>query len=226
MMEIDPGAWRTMSFDCYGTLIDWETGIVEYLQPLLLRHDVHVVDSFVLEAFAEFEPAEQAVGGRYRMVLGRVLQRFGDRLAFTPSADEVTGFGDSVAHWPAFADTVPALRALAQRFNLAIISNIDNDLFAASAERLQAPFAVVTTAEDVGAYKPNPKVFAKALETMQGPVLHVAQSRYHDIAPATEAGLDTVWINRPSLGAARPAQASPSWTFTSMAEFAAVIGCG
>lgn len=224
MTEIDASKYATLTFDCYGTLIDWESGITGYLQPLLARYDVHVIDEFLLEAFAELEPQLQAEGGAYREVLARLLQRLGERLAFQPKSEELAGFAGSIAHWPAFDDTVEALAALAGHFELAVVSNIDDDLFAHSAKLLQAPFAHVVTAQQAQAYKPNPKVFELALSQVKAPVLHVAQSRFHDIVPATAAGLDTVWINRPSKGAAKPVQASPSWTFTSMAEFAAAIG--
>lgn len=216
--------YATLTFDCYGTLIDWEAGILGYLQPLLARYDVHVIDEFVLETFAQLEPEIQAAGGAYRDVLAQVLDRMGERLAFQPKPDELAGFADSIADWPAFADTVAALGKLAEHFELAILSNIDNALFALSAKRLQAPFAHVITAQDVGAYKPDARMFERALSQVRHPVLHVAQSRFHDIAPAAAAGLDTVWINRPSKGAAKPAQASPTWTFASMADFAAAVG--
>lgn len=224
MTEIDASKYATLTFDCYGTLIDWESGITGYLQPLLARYDIHVIDEFLLEAFAELEPQLQAEGGAYREVLARLLQRLGERLAFQPKPEELAGFAGSIAHWPAFDDTVEALAALAGHFELAVVSNIDDDLFAHSAKHLQAPFAHVVTAQQAQAYKPNPKVFELALSRVKAPVLHVAQSRFHDIVPAAAAGLDTVWINRPSKGAAKPVQASPSWTFTSMAEFAAAIG--
>ena len=92
-----------------------------------------------------------------------------------------------------------------------------------SAKNLEVPFQHVVTAGQVGVYKPAPEMFAAALQRVEGPVLHVAQSRFHDIVPATAAGLDTVWIDRPSLGAARAVDAAPTWTFTSLAEFAAAI---
>ena len=223
MAKIDANQYATLTFDCYGTLIDWESGITGYLQPLLARYDVHVIDEFLLEAFAELEPQLQAEGGAYWDVLARLLQRLGERLAFKPKPEELAGFADGIENWPAFADTVEALQALAGRFELAVVSNIDDDLFAHSAKRLQAPFAQVVTAQQAQAYKPDPRVFELALSRVRPPVLHVAQSRYHDIVPAAQAGLDTVWINRPSKGAAKPVEAAPTWTFTSLAEFAAAV---
>ncbi len=221
---IDPANYRTLTFDCYGTLIDWEAGILACLKPLFERYDVHVIDEFVLECYSRYEPEAQAEGGSYRTVLARVLQRFGKRLAFTPSEEDLQGFADSIAHWPPFADTVESLGSLAQHFDLAVVSNIDDDLFELSAKHLEVPFQHVITAGQVGVYKPAPEMFEAALQRVEGPVLHVAQSRFHDIVPATAAGLDTVWIDRPSLGAAKPADANPTWTFTSLAEFAAAIG--
>ncbi len=224
MTTIDPNRYASLTFDCYGTLIDWEAGILGYLQPLLANYDVHVIDEFLLEAFAELEPALQAEGGAYRDVLARLLQRLGERLAFQPKPAELAGFAASIAYWPPFEDAVAALEVLAGHFELAIVSNIDDALFAFSAERLQVPFTEVITAEQAQAYKPDARVFELALRRVQGPVLHVAQSRFHDILPATAAGLDTVWINRPSKGAAKPVAANPTWTFTSMAEFANAVG--
>ena len=222
--QIDPANYRTLTFDCYGTLIDWEGGILGYLQPLFASHDVHVIDEFVLECFSRFEPDAQDLGGSYRTVLARVLQRYAERLAFTPKESELEGFADSIERWPAFPDTVDALKALATHFDLAVVSNIDDDLFALSANTLRVPFQHAITAGQVGVYKPDPAMFEAALKRVAGPVLHVAQSRFHDIVPATAAGLDTVWINRPSLGAAKPVDANPTWTFTNLAEFTAAIG--
>ena len=223
MTKINARDYATLTFDCYGTLIDWGAGITSYLQPLLARYDVHVIDEFLLGAFAELEPELQAEGGAYRDVLARLLQRLGERLAFQPKPEELAGFADSIAQWPAFEDSIAALEVLASHFELAVVSNIDDDLFKHSAKRLKAPFAHVVTAQQAQVYKPDPRVFELALSRVKGPVLHVAQSRFHDIVPATAAGLDTVWINRPAKDAAKPVAASPTWTFTSLAEFAAAV---
>ena len=221
MKPLEKKNYRTLSFDCYGTLIDWENGILGYLQPLFDSVDVHVIDSWVLETFAELEPIEQARGGSYQSVLGRVLECFARNLAFTPGEDVLSGFAGSIEYWQPFPDSVAGLAALSEDFKLIALSNIDDELFELSAEALGRPFDALISAEQVGAYKPDPKMFEALLKQAEGPVLHVAQSRYHDILPATAAGLDTVWINRPSMGAAQPVEATPTWTFDSLADFTA-----
>ena len=215
--------YDVLTFDCYGTLIDWGSGMVEFLQPVLLAHDAHVVDDFLLRFFADKEPAAQRHGRRYRDVLGDILTQLGERLAFTPSEDALTGFADSVGDWPVFADTVASLKRLAERFDLVIVSNVDNDLFARTAERLEVPFRHVVTAQDVGAYKPDPRMFDVAREALgDARILHVAQSLYHDIEPASAQGLDTVWIQR-AREAARRVDVTPNWRYESLAEFAGDI---
>ena len=128
-VPLQPDKYATISFDCYGTLIDWENGILGFMQPLLESYDVHVIDDWTLEFFAECEPLEQARGGTYRSVLGRVLEQFGTRLAFTPGEREKRDFADSIEYWQPFEDTVPALRRLQTKYRLAVISNVDDDLF-------------------------------------------------------------------------------------------------
>ncbi len=224
MSDIDVTQYNTLTFDCYGTLIDWESGILGYLQPLLESYDVHVIDEFVLEAYGELEPVAQAEGGNYKQVLARVLQRFGKRLAFSPSDADLTGFSQSIENWRPFPYTIPALTELGEHFELAILSNIDDDLLAYSTKQLQVEFAHAITAEQVGVYKPDAKMFEAAKRRVKGPVLHVAQSRFHDILPATALGLDTVWINRPSAGAAKRVDANPTWTFESLEVFVHALG--
>ena len=213
--------YRTLSFDCYGTLIDWENGILGYLQPLFESVDVHVIDEWVLEFFSETEPEVQSEGGSYRSVLARVLERYAIRLGFTASEEDLAGFAGSIEYWQPFPDTVASLAALARDFELIALSNVDDELFAFSAAAMGNPFSRLISAEQVGAYKPDPRMFEALLAQAKGPVLHVAQSRFHDIVPATAAGIDTVWINRPSAGAAREVDAQPTWTFDSLAEFTA-----
>lgn len=215
MLDFD--RYTHLTFDCYGTLIDWERGILAALQPVLAGHGVALTDDQVLELFGELESAVEAGPyRRYREVLATVLDGFGARLGFTPGAAEREAFGGSVVDWPAFPDSVEALRALGRRYKLVILSNVDDDLFAGSARRLGADFADVITAQQVGSYKPNRRNFQVALERLavpSGQILHVAQSLFHDIVPAQEVGLTTVWVNRrhdrPGFGATPAADARP-----------------
>ncbi|MCZ6641511.1 MAG: HAD-IA family hydrolase [Gammaproteobacteria bacterium] len=223
MTELQAANYKTLTFDCYGTLIDWEKGILGYLQPLLKSYDVNVIDSWVLEFFAETEPEVQADGGSYRSILTQVFERFADRLGFTPNEDTLAGFANSMEHWHPYADTIPALKRLGAHFQLAIISNVDDDLFAYSAKHLEVPFDHVITAQQVGTYKPDQAMFLEALKRVEAPVLHVAQSCFHDIIPATELGLHTVWIERPGASAARGIEAQPTWTFATLGDFADAI---
>jgi len=206
-----------LTFDCYGTLIDWETGILSALRPVLRRHEVGCGDEDLLRHYGELEPgAERGPFVPYRTVLGRVVEALGRRLGFAPEPDEIGALAASLPRWEPFADTVPALRALGSRYRLGVISNVDDDLFAGSAGRLGVRFDWVVTAQSVGAYKPSPRMFEAALERIGPPagrVLHVAQSLFHDIAPARALGLPTVWVNRrvgrSGSGATPPADARP-----------------
>ena len=221
---INPDHYKTLTFDCYGTLIDWESGILGYLQPMLQSYYVNVIDEYVLGLFAELEPRCQAEGGSYREVLGHVCQGFATRLGFTLPPENLGGLADSIEFWQPFPDTRGALDRLSQHFDLAVISNVDDDLFEYSRDLLGFGFSHVTTAQAVGKYKPDPEMFNHALAAVEGPVLHVAQSRYHDIEPASQLGLDTVWINRSGDGAASGITAEPTWTFASLEEFAQAVG--
>jgi 2-haloacid dehalogenase len=180
---LDLSQYKWLSFDCYGTLIDWESGILGYLRPLLRRHGRHIDDNQILHLYSEFEPREQA--GEYR--------RYREVLA------EAAGLAESILHWQPFSDTVPALRALHARFKLAVLSNIDRDLFAYSALKLEVPFDLVVTAEDARGYKPSIRNFELLLQKLpvpQSQLLHVAESLFHDVAPARSLGIATVWVNR------------------------------
>lgn len=217
-----------LSFDCYGTLVDWESAITSTLQSILLSHDAHWNDAVLLEHFAQFEPTEQDLDGSYRDVLRRVLGRFGTRLGFVPTDSQLKQFEECIARANPFADTVDALKTLAESFQLAIISNTDDDLFALTAPNLEVSFDYVITAEQVGKYKPNPMMFDYALKQFDCPksrVLHVAQSLFHDIAPANTFGIANVWIDRTAgePGATTPTEAKPHWTFSMLADFATAI---
>ncbi len=207
-----------LTFDCYGTLIDWERGILTALRPVLARHGIALSDEQILERYGELESAaERGAYHPYRDVLATVMDGFGERLGFTPAANERAALAASVGDWPAFPDTVAALELLARRFRLVILSNIDDDLLALSVRRLGVTFVATVTAEQVGSYKPDPRHFRVALERLNiapDRILHVAQSLFHDIAPANALGLTTVWVNRrhdrAGFGATPPATARPA----------------
>jgi 2-haloacid dehalogenase len=197
---LDFTQFECLTFDCYGTMINWETGILAALRPILERHGVKLSDDEVLRAYGEFEPAQQRRGYRkYRDILQAIVVDFGDRYSFRPSLDEIESLPNSIAEWWPFPDTVAALRRLKKKFKLAVISNIDDDLFAHSARRLKVPFDYVITAQQARSYKPSHNNFKLALERIGLPkekILHVAQSLHHDIKPCNELGIHSVWINR------------------------------
>lgn len=196
----DFNQYKALTFDCYGTLIDWENGILGVLKPLLTAHNTNLDDEQIIELFAEFE-AELENGDyiKYREVLKRVVQKFGERFSFAPTANELNSLADSIQHWLPFPDTVEALRVLKQNFKLVIISNVDDDLFAFSAKHLEIKFDQIITAEQAKSYKPSLNNFRLAIERIDLPldqILHVAASVYHDIVTAKSLGLSTVWVNR------------------------------
>ncbi len=215
---LDFRRFSVLTFDCYGTLIDWESGILAALKPVLVAHDRRTLsDDEILGMFAELEErAEAGPYKNYREVLEEVVRAAGERLRFRPTDRDVRSLRESLQDWPPFPDTVAALRALKARYQLAIISNTDDDLFAATARRLEVPFDHVITAQQARSYKPALNNFRLAMERIGEPaakILHVAQSLYHDIAPAKSMGLTTVWVNRrsgkPGSGATPPASATP-----------------
>lgn len=223
--------FAVLTFDCYGTLIDWETGIWQALQPVFAVHGIDLTQDQALELYAELEAeAERGEYRDYKTVLKTVLQGMGQRLGFHPTPAELEGFAQSVRDWPPFPDTVEALRRLKRRYRLAILSNIDDDLFAFSAQHLQVPFDWVVTAQQLRSYKPALRNFHLALERIGQPkekVLHVAQSLFHDIAPAKAVGLTTVWINRrqgkEGSGATPPVQATPDLEVPDLATLADLV---
>lgn len=191
-----------LTFDCYGTLVDWESGILSALQPVLRLHRAEMPDEEVLTLYGELESEAQRGPYRpYREILSDVVRGFGERLGFEPSPTELQCLVDSLGGWPLFSDTVAALRTLKRSYRLAVISNIDVDLFRLTARSLGVEFDYVTTAQEARAYKPDLRPFELALERIGVPherVLHVAQSLYHDILPAKKLGLSCVWVNRRS----------------------------
>ena len=232
MAALNLSSFQVLTFDCYGTLIDWESGIVGAVRGVLAAHDRELPPSEILERFARFESTIQAGAYlTYREVLSRVVDEFGRELGFAPSPEERAALPESVAGWAPFDDTIAALRSLASRHRLAVISNVDDDLFAYSNRRLGVDFDEVVTAQQVGGYKPDARNFELALERLGAPVdavLHVAQSLFHDIAPAKRLGFATVHVNRVSphggSGATMPVSARPDLEVADLATLAEMVG--
>ncbi|HWZ43204.1 MAG TPA: HAD-IA family hydrolase [Candidatus Saccharimonadales bacterium] len=207
---------RLITFDCYGTLIDWESGMLRSMRPLF----VGASDEELLKMYSEIEPEFQSGGYLpYRRVLAEAVKEIGKRLERPVTDAEAQAFAESLKQWQPFPDTVAALQSLSRRCKLAIVSNIDDDLFAATREHLKTDFMFVVTAQQVGSYKPALNHFHEAIKRAglasisKEQVLHAAESLHHDIAPANSLGLKNVWVNRrfgkPGAGATRGSAATP-----------------
>jgi len=227
--------FKALSFDCYGTLIDWESGMIEGLRPLTGQLDPALSRDAILEAHARHESAQQrqTPAKRYQELLPIVYRRLAEEWGVPVAWPECARYGRSVQDWPAFPDSAEALGYLKQHYKLIILSNIDNDSFAASNAKLGVQFDAVYTAEDVGAYKPadaNFDYMLGKLETLgltPGDLLHTAESLFHDHGPANKHGLKSCWIYRrhgqEGFGATMNPGTLPhtDFRFDSMADLAA-----
>jgi 2-haloalkanoic acid dehalogenase type II len=223
-----------LTFDCYGTLIDWETGICAAIGPWLLSRGVTAAPEQILAAFAAAEaPQQEATPGMpYPALLARVHAAVAAHFGVEPDAEAAATFGRSVEHWPPFPDSAAALAYLKRHYRLVILSNVDRTSFAHSARRLGVAFDAVYTAQDIGSYKPDPRNFEYMLARLaeQGigreRILHTAQSLYHDHIPAKRLGLATCWIHRRAgrqgHGATRPPEVKvrPDFRFAALGEMA------
>lgn len=233
-MKLDD--FQALTFDCYGTLIDWDSGIAAALRPAFEAAGVPFDEAEVLAAFADNEWRQQAAtpGATYPEVLAAVYLNLALRFNLPTDATAASAFGASVGDWPAFPDTPAALQALKRHYKLVILSNVDRKSFTQSNEKLGVAFDAIVTAQDVGSYKPDPRNFAYAINVLsemgvpKEAILHCGQSLYHDVAPGRAAGLATLWVNRskdkPAEGAARSPEGDvrPDFEVASMAELAAV----
>ena len=232
--------YRVLTFDCYGTLIDWEGGIWDALQPLIMRGGADVTRDAVLLAFAKFETVHERDHPdlRYPDLLARVHRSIAESLGIETSDALDEAFGASVPLWPAFADTADALRALKRHYKLVILSNVHRDGFAASNRKLGVEFDAIYTAEDIGSYKPADANFEYMLAHLKSDlgldksdILHTAQSLHHDHTPARRFGLANAWIDRQRLsqggswGATEEVEAMPEtdFVFFSMGEMAEAV---
>jgi 2-haloacid dehalogenase len=234
---LDLTAYKALSFDCYGTLIDWESGIAAVLAPWAREQGLELRDEELLLAYADNEADVERDNPSklYPDVLALAFHRTGETLGVDVSDAWARRLADSVPDWPAFPDSADALARLAGRYKLIILSNVHRAGFTASNERLRGDFAAIITAEDVGAYKPAENHFRALDATLprlgleRSGLLHVAQSLFHDHVPAKREGLPSVWINRrhdrPGWGATP--EPTDEWSFdlefTSMGEFAEAV---
>jgi len=228
---MDLRQFKALTFDCYGTLIDWERGILAELKPWLAASSLAVTDDAMLEAFGEAESACEAAtpSKLYPAILAETFRALGKRWGIPASDAQAAAFGNSVPRWPAFPDSAAALAYLKQHYKLIILSNVDRASFAESNKKLHIAFDKIVTAQDVGSYKPSPGNFRRLLaevETLgvrKERILHTAQSLFHDVAPAKAISLRTCWINRrkghPGGGATvlPKGDATPDIEFPSMA---------
>jgi 2-haloacid dehalogenase len=224
--------FAALTFDCYGTLIDWESGIAAALESWAEGAGLVAGREDLVGAFGRHESRIQRANPRMRYpeLLGEVLRAAAADLGVAASDEDARAFGASVGDWPPFPDTVDALRYLKRHYRLVILSNVDRASFARSNERLGVEFDAIVTAEDVGSYKPDPRNFKALIERMgelgvpRGGILHTAQSLFHDIRPAKEAGLATAWIVRSGAaggGTTPPVEAEPDFSFPTLGAMAA-----
>ena len=196
--------FKALTFDCYGTLIDWESGMVEALKPLTAKVETELTRNQILEAHARHESSQQlqTPAKRYSELLAIVYRRLAEEWGASVSWEECLAYGNSVPDWPAFHDSAGALQYLKKHYKLVILSNVDNQSFAASNKKLQVEFDAIYTAEDVGSYKPSDRNFEymlAKLETLgiaKNEILHTAESMFHDHQPANRHGLASCWIYR------------------------------
>ena len=227
---LDYTSFDALTFDCYGTLIDWEAGILAALRATLAPSGGDPSDDELLEVYWRAEAAAEAGSyRRYREILAGCCRQVCAQFGVEPDDAAAATFGGSVGSWPAFPDSADALRQLQSSYRLGVITNCDDDLFAASNERLGVRFDWVITAQSVGSYKPDQRNFEAAFAAIVLPrerILHVAQSLFHDHVPAKALGISTVWIDRrhdrPGFGATPPATVTPDADFPDMATFARV----
>ena len=231
---IDFSTYRVLTFDCYGTLIDWEKGITELVQPWMAKLDPRVPPNLLLSSFALMQAKFQQV--RPVLMYSDVMRRtWGDiegTFGWQTDSAHADAFARSVGTWPPFPDTVESLRYFERQYRLAILSNVDNSSLQKTLKLLQVPFALTVTAEDAETYKPSLALFNKAIALLDNmgiarkEILHIAQSKHHDINPGRELGLTTVWVDRrqgkKGSGATLATDAEPHLTVTSLAELVAL----
>ena len=226
--------FTTLTFDCYGTLIDWESGLLAELRSWVAKGATHPSDDDLLAAFGREESRCQAAtpGSLYPEILADAFLAMAKQWIWPASQDDAWAFGASVGRWPAFADSAASLQYLKRHYKLVILSNVDRASFAHSNEKLKVDFDRVFTAQDIGSYKPDRRNFdyllreLSALGVGKEQILHTAQSLFHDIVPAKALGLKTMWVNRrkgrEGGGATPAASVRPDAEVASLADLVAL----
>ncbi len=227
MLDFNRFEW--LSFGCYGTLVDWETGISTAVADVLAPHGVSRSPAEILALFSNAEPRAQTGQAYrdYRPVLRDVMAIIASDVGVRCSDSELDALADTLPNWPVFPDAADALRALQSRYRLAVISNVDDDLFAGSAHALGIDFDAVITSQQAGTYKPDLHNYHFALERMacdKANWLHIGLSLYHDIGPANRMGIRSVWVNRPDRGGSTlPTDSIPDLEVPGLAELARLM---
>lgn len=226
--------FKALTFDVYGTLIDWESGMIEGLKPLTERVSHELTRNDILQAHAHHESTAQrwTPTKRYSELLPIVYRRLAEEWGIETMWEECATYGQSVRNWPAFPDSAEALAYLKQHYKLIVLTNTDNESFSHSAAKLNIQFDGVYTAEDIGSYKPDPRNFDYMIEMLarqnigKNEILHTAESMFHDHAQANAFGLANCWIYRrhdqQGFGATMNPDTTPTTTFrfNSMADLA------
>lgn len=225
--------FKVLTFDCYGTLIDWECGMIRALKPLTDKVNRELTRDAILETHAKHESfqQQQTPMKRYQELLAIVYKRMAEGWGVPVTWDECLVYGQSIKEWPAFSDSAAALAYLKQHYKLVVLSNVDNESFASSSTKLRIEFDAIYTAEDIGSYKPSDRNFEymlgqlKTLGFDKRDILHTAESLFHDHAPSNKHGLKSCWIHRRNAqegsGATRRLDIMPSFDFrfNSLADF-------
>ncbi|EKV15637.1 TqaF [Penicillium digitatum] len=231
-------AYRLLSFDVYGTLVDWEEGICAALQVTLDRYGVQFPRDQLLHLFHDLELKHEteSPGMLYSELLTAVHPELVEKLGLpSPTPEENKRFGESVAHWPVFPDTLDALKRLSKHYQLVVVSNVDRNSFSkTNAGSLQGfPFDLVLTAQEIGSYKPDLRNFQYLLNAVKeelgvepNQVLHTAQSQFHDHQPAQKVGLKSVWISRAVAIMGNVDEPVYDWRFDTLGEMADVVDVG
>ena len=229
---LDFNRFQWLSFDCYGTLVDWETGISTAVAETLGAHGISKSRAEILQLFADAEPRAQSSPSylEYRLVLREVMAIIGGDLGLRLSEAQAGCLVDTLPDWPVFPDVAAALSTMQARYKLAIISNVDDDLFAGAAEKLGIDFDAVVTSQQARSYKPNLRNFDLAAERMaveKDGWLHIAESLYHDVGPANRLGIASVWVSRADRGGGtRQTDAVPDLVVPDLATLAQMMRAG